>query len=272
MSSALPSTAPAVVDPPSHAPPRRLAPARLATLRATGLLDGASSPALDRLTALAARLLGVPTTLVTLVDADRQVGASVGGAGETAADPRLSHSLCRLVVESGETLVVDDAAEHPLVCDEPAVHELGVRAYLGAPLRTGDGHVLGSLCAVDGAARAWTAEQRALLEDLAGAAAAELELRATTRRLAESTAAFEALLDGTTELVCTLDAEGRVTYANRAAQAALGVSEGGGRLPTLRELLPPSHRAAAREIGDAAARGAREVGVEVVLLGAGGRR
>ena len=45
---------------------------RLGVLRATGLLEAGRSPSLDRLTGLAARLIGAPVALVSLVDADRQ--------------------------------------------------------------------------------------------------------------------------------------------------------------------------------------------------------
>ena len=45
---------------------------RLAALRATDLLDSPDEEAFDRFTRLAAALLHVPVSLVTLVDADRQ--------------------------------------------------------------------------------------------------------------------------------------------------------------------------------------------------------
>jgi len=156
-------------------------PARLAGLRATGLLDAGADPAFDRLAALAARLLDAPVALVTLVDADRQVFLSCPGltgpfadAGETP----LSHSFCAHVVDRREPLVISDAREEPLVRDNLAVPDLGVVAYLGVPIGGPDGQVLGSFCAIDHRPRHWTADQVALLADLAASVESEIALRA----------------------------------------------------------------------------------------------
>ena len=47
-------------------------PERLRALRATGLLDTPAEEPFDRLTQLVCRVLRVPVSLVSLVDADRQ--------------------------------------------------------------------------------------------------------------------------------------------------------------------------------------------------------
>jgi signal transduction histidine kinase len=52
-----------------------------------------------------------------------------------------------------------------------------VIAYLGVPLRTPDGSVIGSLCAVDGAARKWTADHVTTLTVLADAVMNEIAVR-----------------------------------------------------------------------------------------------
>jgi len=169
-------------------------PARLAALRATGLLDDASNAVLDRLTRLVTQLRGVPVALVSLVDDRGQHFPGLTGLGGWAGAQRstpLSHSFCKHVVTSETALIVTDASLHPLVRDNAAHTELGVVAYAGVPLRTGDGHTYGALCAIDTSPVAWTAEQLAILEDLAAAAMAEIELRATVRSLA---AAQESLL------------------------------------------------------------------------------
>ena len=53
--------------------------ARLGALRDVGLLDAEPDPALERLTRLAGELLGVPISLVSLVDAGRQYFAGATG-------------------------------------------------------------------------------------------------------------------------------------------------------------------------------------------------
>jgi GGDEF domain-containing protein len=56
------------------------------------------------------------------------------------------------------------------------------------PLATADGVRLGALCAVDHAPRQWTGRDHGVLEDLAAAVMAELELRRANRRVAAAAA------------------------------------------------------------------------------------
>jgi diguanylate cyclase (GGDEF)-like protein len=152
---------------------------RLAALRDTGLIDGEPDNAFARLNRLAVELLGVPVSLVSLVDEDRQFFAGQVGLPEPWASFRetpLSHSFCQRVVNSGEALVVDDARSDPLVSDNLAVRDLGVVAYAGMPLRMRDGNVLGSFCAIDVSPRHWSERDLAVLADLASTAADLIEL------------------------------------------------------------------------------------------------
>ena len=159
-----------------------LAPERLNELHHTGLLDSPPEESFDRLTRLTATVLNVPVALVSLVDGDRQFFKSCLGLTQPWASQRqtpLSHSFCRHVVESRRPLVVSDAREHPLLRDSPAIRDLGVIAYAGAPLITPDGHVLGTLCAIDHQPRHWTPEQVEILCNLAGSVLTEIQLHAT---------------------------------------------------------------------------------------------
>jgi diguanylate cyclase (GGDEF)-like protein len=165
--------------------------ARMTALRATHLLDSPAEDAFDRWTELAARLIGVPTTLISLVDEHRQFFKSAVGLPEPWASKRetpLSHSFCQHAVASGEMLAVEDAREHPLVHDNLAVTDLGVLAYAGAPLKDSNGLTLGVLCAIDDAPRRWTAQELATLEALSKSVMNEIALRTTIQRLAKSEA------------------------------------------------------------------------------------
>ncbi len=158
-----------------------LAPERLTELHHTRLLDSPPEESFDRLTRLTATVLNVPVALVSLVDSDRQFFKSCLGLPQPWASQRqtpLSHSFCRHVVKSRRPLVVSDAREHPLLCDNPAIRDLGVIAYAGAPLITPDGHVLGTLCAIDHQPRHWTPEQVEILCNLAGSVLTEIQLHA----------------------------------------------------------------------------------------------
>jgi PAS domain S-box-containing protein len=148
---------------------------------ASRLLDTPPEEAFDRLTRLAARLLGTPVALVTFVGEDRAFFKSATGLQEPWASRRctpLSHSFCRHVVAAGAPLVVDDARRHPLVRANPAIRELGWIAYAGVPLTTGDGGIAGALSVADSMPRLWSPRDVALLQDLAASVVTEIELRA----------------------------------------------------------------------------------------------
>ncbi|MEK7322007.1 MAG: GAF domain-containing protein [Pseudomonadota bacterium] len=154
-----------------EAPAEKLRDARrMASLVATGLMDSPPSGSFDRITRLAAKLLDVPTALVTLVDQDRQFFKSQTGLPEpwaTARQTPLSHSFCQWVVTSKEHLVVSDARRHPLLRDNLAVQQIGVIAYAGIPLSAGENQILGSFCAIDGKPHQWTKYELDTLNDLA---------------------------------------------------------------------------------------------------------
>jgi signal transduction histidine kinase/CheY-like chemotaxis protein/HPt (histidine-containing phosphotransfer) domain-containing protein len=153
---------------------------RLTALRRTGLLDAPAEESFDRFTRLASKMIGVPVSLISLVDADRQFFLSQCGLPEpwaTARETPLSHSFCQHVVHSSEPLIVDDARAHPLVRENLAVRDVDVIAYAGLPITSADGQLLGSFCAIDTRPRHWTNEEISILRDFAAAVSNEIQLR-----------------------------------------------------------------------------------------------
>ena len=123
-------------------------PDRLDALRATGLLDSDIEPSFDRLAQLAAHVLNAPVALVSLVDADRQFFKSCVGLPEPWQSRRqtpLSHSFCQHVVTSRKPLLIDDARQHPLVKDSPAIVELPGATCLVRPGWAGEPDAAGTL-------------------------------------------------------------------------------------------------------------------------------
>ena len=158
---------------------------RLDALRLVGLLDTSPEEPFDRLTRLAARLLAAPTAAIGLIDAERQFIKSGFGLPAPVAATRslpLTHSFSRHLIETGLPFVVEDAREHPLLRDSPTIAELGLVAYLGVPLLSFDGFVLGSISVLDTRPRRWEPADVEALETLAAAAMNEIELRTTTAR------------------------------------------------------------------------------------------
>ena len=164
-------------------------PSRLAALKRVGLLDTPPEEDFDRITHLVRVSLGVPISLVTLVDEDRQFLKSCEGLPEPWASRRqtpLSYSFCKHALVSQEPLLIEDARKDPLVADNQATAAMGVVAYAGIPLFTADGYILGSLCAIDTRPREWKPAEVRTLRSLAAAVMALIERRDGTHGQAGS--------------------------------------------------------------------------------------
>ncbi|MDP3070747.1 MAG: PAS domain S-box protein [Opitutaceae bacterium] len=201
--------------------------ARLAALKRLQLLDSSVEARFDRLTKLAAQVLDAPVCLVSLVDDRRQFFKSAQGLGGPAGAARqtpLTHSFCQHVVTSGAPLVVHDATAHPLVCDNLAIRDLGVQAYLGAPIRSPDGFVLGSLCVIDTQPRRWEPRDEELMREFAGLVDTEIALRAASIEREIGLSRQQAVLDGTTFSVIATSPEGLIEMFNAGAERMLGYS------------------------------------------------
>lgn len=168
---------------------------RIKALRKYAILDSPDEPAFQRITRLAARLLEVPITLVTLVDEERQWFKSTYGL-DRRETPR-EMSFCAHAILSNEVMIVPDAtadqrfADNRLVTGKP-----NIRFYAGAPLRTPDGLNLGTLCAIDLEPRQFGSEEKQVLTDLAALAMDELQLRLALREKSQHLAAIEHLRAG----------------------------------------------------------------------------
>lgn len=138
---------------------------RLETLRGLHLLDTPAEERFDRLTRIAQRLFGVPISLVSLVDEQRQWFKSTQGldARETPRDI----SFCGHAVLGDEVFVVPDARQDRRFFDNPLVSgDPNIRFYAGCPLRALNGRKLGTVCIIDRQPREFSEEDSRILSDL----------------------------------------------------------------------------------------------------------
>jgi sigma-B regulation protein RsbU (phosphoserine phosphatase) len=157
---------------------------RLAAVRRYQVLDTPPDGAFERITALAARLFGVPISIVSIVDSDRIWFKSHHGLDVEEIDRE--PGLCASAVLQGEPWLVNDARSDPRTLANPLVAgELGLQFYAGVPLTTHDGFNLGTLCIIDRQPRELTDAEVASLTDLARVVMDELELRLAARRTVE---------------------------------------------------------------------------------------
>ena len=153
---------------------------RLAAVRRYDVLDTPPDGSFDRITAIAARIFGVPISIISIVDTDRIWFKSHHGldVDEIGRDP----GLCASAVCQIEPWIVNDALVDVRTVDNPLVAgELGLRFYLGVPLTTSDGFNLGTLNVIDFEPREVTAHEVETLTDLAAIVVDELEVRLDAR-------------------------------------------------------------------------------------------
>lgn len=171
---------------------------RLAAVSRVLSLNGAVGTVLERLVSLGARTVGTPIAAVSFVDRDRQVFLSALGLMEpwrTSRQMPLKYSFCKHAVGAGRALVVRDARRHPLVRSNPSVSELGVRAYLGAPVTTPAGYALGTFNVVDVQPRDWSARDIDAVRELASLASLEIEQQLMAASAREAVAQAECRLE-----------------------------------------------------------------------------
>ena len=157
--------------------------ARLAALLRYAVLDSAPEAAFDDLVAIAAAICGVPTATVSLIDEDRQWFKARHNLDltETSRDV----SFCgHAILDPDQVMVVPDASTDERFHDNPLVAaQGGIRFYAGAPLKSEDGHAVGTLCVFGGEAMQLDASQIGALQALSRQVSQLLELRRVSKEL-----------------------------------------------------------------------------------------
>jgi GAF domain-containing protein len=113
---------------------------------------------LDAIAARTAEHSGMPISLVTILGADRQaLLGSHGVAAALTANPTaaalvedgttpVAWALCAPMILTGHSHTVTDLLADTANEGNPLVTEFGLRSYLGVPILSADGRVLGGHC------------------------------------------------------------------------------------------------------------------------------
>jgi len=216
---------------------------RLRALERHDILDTPSESEYDDIVQLAASLCGVPVALISLVDRERQwFKANVGLPGVTETARCIS--FCTFAIEQEEVFVIEDAlqdvrfATNPLVAGAPHI-----RFYAGAPIRSEDGFLLGTLCVIDSVPRTLSEVQCHHLLALKRQVELLLRLRLRVR---QAEARNRQLLESSGDAVFLLDEAGYVLEFNPVAARLLG-GEAAVLGSCLDTLAPESERVIVRD-------------------------
>jgi serine/threonine protein kinase len=144
------------------------------------ILDTAPEGAFDRVTSIAARSLGVPISLISILASDRLwIKARHGTDIEHIA---LLPEISAQVATYTSSWSVPDTLQHERLAGHPLVTgDVGMRSCAGAPIIDPQGATIGVLLVIDTQPREFTADDLATLDDLAAIIVSELELRLDAR-------------------------------------------------------------------------------------------
>ena len=150
---------------------------RLEKLREYQILDTHSEDTFDNIALLASQIFGVSNAFISFVDEDRVFFKSnLSSLPFNEVDRK--HSLCSLAILHDEVTVFNDTYDHPHLMGTPYVSEKGgIRFYAGAPLKSPEGHNMGTICVIDSVPREATEEQLSMLKTLSRIIIDKLENR-----------------------------------------------------------------------------------------------
>ncbi len=149
---------------------------RLAALDALDVIDAPRSEAFDRIVGLIRDIFEVPIALVSVLDAHRQLYKACEGLATDEVERR--NTFCSHAILSAVPTIIHDATLDERVADNPHVSgEPHVRFYAGVPLRTSDGHNIGTVCAIDVKPRPFGERETRMLVNLAELVMEHIELR-----------------------------------------------------------------------------------------------
>ncbi len=192
------------------------------------MLGSAPEREFDALAQAAALVCGVPISLISLIDENRQwFKANVGlpAVEETSRDL----AFCAHAIHGDGIMEVEDASLDPRFSDNALVTgNPDIRFYAGATLRLSDGARVGTLCVIDRQPRRLDATQREVLGHLAAAAVKALEGRRALRaerQMRDTASQAAAVLRNSVDAIIALSLDGIVTHWNGAAERLFGYDE-----------------------------------------------
>ncbi|MFF4229313.1 GAF domain-containing protein [Streptomyces sp. NPDC001820] len=229
------------MDPLTSDQTRREGEQRRRRLQVLGLNSVEAEATFDRVARLAASFTQSPLAMVNFINDERQMFRGMyvpptspddkanteGGRGivfdlsNIAREAPGDYGFCPHVVAQGSQLALDDVFDYPRFRGNPLVNDMGVRSYLGTPLRDNTGMILGTVCVADMVARTWDRKLKEGMQELAQTLLSDFKLRDSL--LAQQQELF-AVFDGAPfPIMLTEGMDHLLRYANGKQGAAFGM-------------------------------------------------
>lgn len=210
---------------------------RLDALHKYEILDTQPEEDFDRITKIASLVCGVPISLISLIDEDRQWFKS--RVGLDVAQTSRSLAFCQYAIKDRDFMEVPDAQQderfknNELVTSNPYI-----RYYLGFPLIDPDGFALGTLCVIDTIPKDLSSDQKQVLSLLRDEVVSLIINRKEKERYKESERELKAFFDNSQSLMCTHDLEGNLLKVNDASASILGYTRAEIEKLSLYDIIP----------------------------------
>jgi predicted PurR-regulated permease PerM/GAF domain-containing protein len=144
--------------------------------------DGPAEGMFNRLASSLARSFDAPIALITAGNGQQCFWEAQCGLPESA----LSRSLCDQIVFWESVCVVGDTAQEERFVNDSFLKDQGIRFYAGAPLKSHDGKLVGTVCVLDTRPRQITGKQKEILMSVAESVMMAIELMEPMRTAPET--------------------------------------------------------------------------------------
>lgn len=210
-------------------------------LQVLGLNTVDAEATFDRIARLAASFTQSPLAMVNFINDERQMFRGMyvpssspdesvsGGSGSgivfdlsnIAREAPGDYGFCPHVVAQGSQLALDDVFDYPRFKGNPLVNDMGVRSYLGTPLRDNTGMILGTVCVADMKPRTWDRKLREGMQELTETLLSDFKLRDSL--LAQQQELFSVFDGAPFPIMLTEGPSHLLRYANARQGAAFGM-------------------------------------------------
>ncbi|UEG52120.1 GAF domain-containing protein [Mucilaginibacter daejeonensis] len=187
---------------------------------------------LERIVKQAAEISGSPIAMITFMTDELQHVRYRFGTDLTSLT--YDRSFCKEAILQDDLYVVENASTHAYFCSNPFVaNEPNIRFYAGAPLTTGEGDKIGTVCVYDHQVKTLTETQKRMLKSLSKQIVHLLEFDASLQLLKEefirskSTAiTLRSFFDASSSCHLLLDREMRIVAFNKALNEVTFAAQG----------------------------------------------